>query len=55
MNEKCKWEKKKGRKGGVLGLRSVGKLPWCEADSPLSLPTLYGRRENRGPRPLLGI
>lgn len=45
MNEKCKWEKKKGRKWGVLGL---GKPPWCEVNSPLSLPTFLWQEGEPG-------
>lgn len=48
MNEKCKWEEKKGRKGGVLGLGSAGKLPWCEVKSPLSLPTFLWQEGEPG-------
>lgn len=39
MNEKCKLLKKRKEKEVCWGGGTLGKPPWCEASSPLSLPT----------------
>lgn len=47
MNEKCKLQKKKKKEKEVCwGWGTLGKPPWCEVNSPLSLPA-FERQEGR--------